>query len=75
MYLPGGVPSAHVDRFAADSGGVSKAKFRTDPAVVAEATARTRAVLEQYPVYPEIDLSLVEPAGFGLTSLSGASSA
>ena len=51
--------------FALDT-AVLKAKFHTEPATVEAARDRVRAVLDRYPVYPEIDLDLVRPADVGL---------
>jgi glycine hydroxymethyltransferase len=45
---------------------VSKAKFATEAAVLDEARRRVCAVIERFPVYPELDLSIVEPGDFGL---------
>ena len=55
---------------AGSDGAPSKAKFRTDPAAVAQAQERVAALLSSHQVYPEIDLGLVEPAEFGLTSFA-----
>ena len=51
---------------ASGAATVSKAKFHTEPATVEAARDRVRAVLDRYPVYPEIDLDLVRPADVGL---------
>ena len=50
---------------ASGAATVSKAKFHTEPATVEAARDRVRAVLDRYPVYPEIDLDLVRPADVG----------
>ena len=44
-------------------GSPSKAKFTLDDAVAAEARSRTSDLLRDFPLYPEIDLSLVKSAG------------
>jgi glycine hydroxymethyltransferase len=44
----------------APSGGKSKAKYKLDDGVRKEASARVQDVLKRYPVYPEIDVPLVE---------------
>ena len=46
----------------------SKAKFETEAPVADEARRRVKAVVELYPVYPELDLSIVEPGDFGLSA-------
>ena len=43
----------------APSGGKSKAKYKVDPGATAEARARVAALLNRYPVYPELDLELI----------------
>jgi len=50
---------------ASGAATASKAKFHTEPATVEAARGRVRAVLDRYPVYPEIDLDLVRPADVG----------
>ena len=40
----------------------SKAKYLIDPAVKAEAIARVAKVQERYPVYPELDLTMLKKA-------------
>jgi glycine hydroxymethyltransferase len=45
------------------NGKPGKAKYETDAKVEQEARARVAALTEKFPVYPEIDLSIVEPAG------------
>jgi glycine hydroxymethyltransferase len=44
------------------NGKPSKAKYETEAKVVQEARARITALCDKFPVYPEIDLSIVEPA-------------
>ena len=44
------------------NGKPSKAKYETEAKVVQEARARITAPCDKFPVYPEIDLSIVEPA-------------
>lgn len=39
--------------------GVSKAKYHVDVGASAEATGRVRALIERYPVYPELDFELI----------------
>jgi glycine hydroxymethyltransferase len=48
----------------------SKAKFRTEPHVINQARGRVEELLAGYQVYPEIDLSLVRPADFGLDTFA-----
>ena len=43
------------------NGKPSKAKYETEAKVVQEARARVAALCDKFPVYPEIDLSIVEP--------------
>jgi len=45
------------------NGKPSKAKFETEPKVEQEARVRAAALCEKFPVYPGIDLSIVEPTG------------
>ncbi|MFG1921717.1 glycine hydroxymethyltransferase [Cryptosporangium sp. NPDC048952] len=45
---------------AVKTDGSSKAKFELDGAVAAEARTRTSDLLRDFPLYPEIDLSLVK---------------
>jgi glycine hydroxymethyltransferase len=40
----------------------SKARYTVDPAVKAEALARVKAVLDRFPVYPQLDLELLKKA-------------
>jgi glycine hydroxymethyltransferase len=42
------------------NGKPSKAKYETEGKVVQEARSRIAALCDKFPVYPEIDLSLVE---------------
>ena len=42
------------------NGKPSKAKYETETKVVQEARARVAALCDKFPVYPEIDLSIVE---------------
>jgi glycine hydroxymethyltransferase len=42
------------------NGKASKAKYETEAKVVQEARARITALCDKFPVYPEIDLSIVE---------------
>jgi len=42
------------------AGKPSKTQYRIDPAGLAEAQQRTRALLEQFPVYPELDLAFLQ---------------
>jgi glycine hydroxymethyltransferase len=44
------------------NGTPSKAKYTTEPQAEAEAKSRMAALCEQFPVYPEIDLSIIDPA-------------
>ena len=46
----------------------SKAKFVTQAPAADAARRRVRDVIERFPVYPELDLSIVEPGDFGLTA-------
>ena len=41
-------------------GEISKTKYKLDPKVKADATARTQALLSRYPVYPELDLAFLQ---------------
>ncbi|OVE78058.1 serine hydroxymethyltransferase [bacterium F16] len=43
-----------------NAGTLSKAKFVTDDAALAEASQRVKALLDNYPVYPELNLGLLE---------------
>lgn len=45
------------------NGKPGKARYETEPRTVQEARARVAALCDKFPVYPEIDLSVVEPAG------------
>jgi glycine hydroxymethyltransferase len=53
---------------AGSDGGAkpSKARFVTDAAVAEEARSRVQDVIGRFPVYPGLDLDLVEPGDFGL---------
>lgn len=42
------------------AGELSKAKYVTDPAAKAEAQARVQHLLQRFPVYPQLDLELLE---------------
>ena len=42
------------------NGGKSKAKYTIDDGARKEARARVEAVLSGYPVYPELDLAMIE---------------
>lgn len=44
----------------ADAGKPSKARYTIDPAAAEEAGQRTKALLDQYPVYPELDLPFLQ---------------
>lgn len=44
----------------ANAGQTSKQKFELDPAAKAEARQRITALLNRFPVYPELDLSLLQ---------------
>ncbi len=44
----------------ANAGKPSRAKHETDPAVIAEARGRIAALLERFPVYPELDLAFLQ---------------
>jgi len=43
-----------------DAGKPSKAKYATEPSAAEEARGRVRALLEKYPVYPELDLAWLQ---------------
>ena len=43
------------------NGTQSKAKYVTEPQAEAEAKSRTAALCQEFPVYPEIDLSILDP--------------
>ena len=43
-------------------GTSSKAKYVTEPQAEAEARSRMAALCQKFPVYPEIDLSIIDPA-------------
>jgi len=43
-----------------NAGKPSKAKFVTDEAALEEARKRVKALLDKYPVYPELDLQLLK---------------
>jgi glycine hydroxymethyltransferase len=40
----------------------SKAKYLIEPAVKAEAVERVKKLLDRFPVYPQLDLSLLKEA-------------
>ena len=42
------------------AGTPSKARYTIDPGALAEGQARVRSLLAQYPVYPNLDLALLE---------------
>lgn len=44
----------------ANAGKPSKAKYDIDPAIVTEARNRIKALLDKYPLYPELDLDLLQ---------------
>lgn len=44
----------------ANAGKPSKAKFQIDPAIVSEARGRIKTLLDQYPLYPELDLDYLK---------------
>jgi glycine hydroxymethyltransferase len=44
----------------AAAGTPSKAKYSIDPAALAQGRSRVRALLERFPVYPNLDLSLLQ---------------
>jgi hypothetical protein len=43
-------------------GTSSKAKYVTESHAEAEARSRMAALCQEFPVYPEIDLSIIDPA-------------
>jgi glycine hydroxymethyltransferase len=47
---------------AKDPSAKSKSKYLIDPAAKAEATDRVKKLLDRFPVYPELDLSLLKKA-------------
>ena len=47
----------------ADAGQASRARFELAPRAAESARERVEALLERYPVYPEIDLDLLRSAG------------
>ena len=47
-----------------NAGKPSKAKYTIDDAVISEARSRVKALLDQYPVYPEIDLGFLKEEFF-----------
>jgi glycine hydroxymethyltransferase len=66
-----GILGATVPVSAPDTNGTSrtsKAKFTTQAPAADAARRRVRDVIERFPVYPELDLSIVEPGDFGLTA-------
>jgi glycine hydroxymethyltransferase len=66
-----GILGATVPVSAPDANGTmktSKAKFVTQASVADAARRRVRDVIERFPVYPELDLSIVEPGDFGLAA-------
>ncbi len=50
----------HTHASDAPSGGKSKAKYTIDDAARSEARSRAAALLGRFPVYPELDMSLIE---------------
>jgi len=50
---------AHTQPAQTKSGAPSKAKYVLDPAVAERARGRVAALLDRYPVYPEMDLDLL----------------
>ncbi len=44
------------------NGTPSKAKYVTEPQAESEARSRMAALCQEFPVYPEIDLSIIDPA-------------
>lgn len=46
-------------RSGPNTGQTSKAKYTIDPAAKAEAQARVKALLDRFPVYPELDLEFL----------------
>jgi glycine hydroxymethyltransferase len=66
-----GILSATVPVSAPDANGAtrtSQAKFVTQAPAADAARRRVRDVIERFPVYPELDLSIVEPGDFGLAA-------
>ena len=43
-----------------NAGQPSKAKYTIEPAAQIEASDRVKALLDRYPVYPELDLELLQ---------------
>ncbi len=43
-----------------NAGKASKAKYTTDASAVEEASSRVKTLLDRYPVYPELDLGLLQ---------------
>ena len=41
-------------------GGTSKKRYLLDDGVVADARGRVQALLDRYPVYPELDLAFLQ---------------
>lgn len=60
----------HTAADPAPSGGKSKAKYTVDPVAKAQASARAAALLARFPVYPELDLALIEEFLAGIASVS-----
>jgi glycine hydroxymethyltransferase len=52
--------------------GTSKARYELDRSIAEAAGTRVRALLSRYPVYPEIDLSLIAAADFVAPGPGGA---
>lgn len=55
-----GSTSAQIIASGANAGSPSKAKYEIAPSVVESARKRVDALLERFPVYPEIDLALLK---------------
>ncbi len=57
---------ATVQPTPAPSGGLSKAKYTLDESVADDARSRVRDLLARYPLYPEIDLNILNGTEFPL---------
>jgi glycine hydroxymethyltransferase len=53
----------------------TKGRYEVAPSVIAEAQARTKDVLDRYPVYPAIDLDIILSTDFGSEAVNGRDSA
>lgn len=51
---------AEIATSGAGAGTPSKAKYSIDPGALAEGRSRVRALLQQFPVYPNLDLALLQ---------------